>query len=453
MLKNEAHSPESARPLKRSKTGIEAEFHLIDEKGRISNTAKDIISAVQRKHKDVHITKEIGQNMIEFGCYPDVHEYNPTMHLIDSIKKAHAICRKKDVMIYPYATYPGRFEPKFSEGEGYDIKKKIFGYPRIKDACRAVGFHHHYTLPKGVFDSKDKVLKLMRRSKLERSMVASYNVEIAADPALTLFAQSSPFYQGKMLAKDSRIVIYRGGRKLKYMDGLYAKLQQIGALPPYKQTVTDLLSSMTRRIKRWKDEIKRVDPTIIFEELYPYSLDIGWHPVKINKHGTLEQRGMDINMMSNTVAITVLLKFCLKKLQREFIEVVPADFAIDEPFKLENGILYIPPHTHVRNNLQLWSAYLGYNHDEMHKYAKSFFKFAKSNTPSSYNEILKPLQDMIDNKQSASDAILKHARKKGYLDKKGITDDDAAEMALHYAEEFPKDLEKTHKALEKVANL
>jgi len=439
------------RPLKRSKTGIEAEFHIIDSQGKISNRAPEIISEL-KADRDIHVTKEIGKNMIEFGCYPDVPEYNPTMHLVQSIAKAEAVCENKELHLYPFATYPGRFKAEFSEGSGYDLKKQIFG-PRAETLCRATGFHHHYTLPKGVFDEQTKFLKLMHRSKLERSMVASYNLEIAADPALTLFAQSSPFIQGSYLAKDSRIVSYRGGKKLRYMDGAYAKLQQIGALPPYKQTVTDLLSSLSRRINRWRDEIRKVDPTIIFEELYPYSLDIGWHPVKINKHGTLEQRGMDINYMSNVVAITVMLKYVLRKLQREFVEVIPADFAIQEPFKIENSIMYIPPHTYVRNNLQLWSAYEGYERKEMHNYAKRFFSLARNLTPKSYASIIKPLRDMIENKESQSDAILKYAKKKGYMENDKIGNADAAELALHFAKTFPKDLAKTRERLQKVASL
>ena len=331
------------------------------------------------------------------------------------------------------------------------MKKKIYGSPRVDHSCRATGFHHHYTLPKSVFDAKNKTLKLMRRSKLERSMVGSYNFEIAADPALTLLMQSSPFYQGQTWAKDIRVITYRGGKKLHYMDGLNAKLQQIGGLPPYKMTVTDLLLSLTKRVARWKREIKKVAPNVDFDKLYPYKLEIGWHPVKLNKHGTLEQRGMDVNYISRVVAATVLLKYCLREIQREFIEVVPADFAMDKPFKREGNIMYIPPHTYVRNHLQALSAYHGYANKEMTFYAKRFFAFAKSVTPKRYYPIIKPFQNMIENRESTSDSILKYAKRKGYVHDNRISNRDSAEMALYYADKFPKDLEKIKQKLEKVA--
>jgi carboxylate-amine ligase len=441
------------RPLKRSKTGIEAEFHIIDDKGRISNRAHKVISAIKDTHKNIDVSKEVGMNMIEFGCYPDVPAVNPTIDLIDSIQKSMDICREEGLKLYPFATYPGKFQPRFSRGQQYDIKKKIFGYPKMENAARATGFHHHYSLPKGVFDANEKLLKLMRKSKLERSMMASYNFEIAADPALTLYAQSSPLFEGQYLAKDSRTLIYRGGKKLKYMDGVYAKLQQIGGLPPYKQTVTDLLISLSKRWMRWEKEVRRADPSVDFNVLYPFKLDIGWHPVKINKHGTLEQRGMDINYMSVVVAITVMLKYCLKKIQRDFIEVIPADFAIEEAFKLEGNVLYIPPHTYVRNHLQLWSAYNGYERAEMHNYAKRLFSFTRSVTPRSYYRIIRPVYDMIESRKSVSDRILAYAKKKGYVADGRIGNTDASMLASYYADTFPKDIEKTREALLRVASL
>ena len=67
-----------------------------------------------------------------------------------------------------------------------------------------------------------------------------------------MFLQSSPFVNNNYLAKDSRLLLYRGGRKLKYNDGLYSKHQFFGALSPYKQTLRDLISSIKRRHKKWR---------------------------------------------------------------------------------------------------------------------------------------------------------------------------------------------------------
>lgn len=439
------------RVLKRSKTGMETEFHLIDLDGNISNKSLSIINKLKQAYPEVNVVKEVSQNIIEFGCYPDVKTYNPTLDMIHSIEKAIEILKKDNVLIYPFSTYPGKFESKLSDGNKYELQQKIFGKERFDIAGRVTGFHHHYGLPKGVFDYEKRKIKTLRRSKLARSLVSSYNFEIAADPALTLFTQSSPFYQGQHFAKDSRMLVYRGGKKLKYMDGLYANHQQIGALPPYKQTTTDLLSSLYKRWKRWDQSIKKVDPSLDINEIYPNKLDITWNPVKINKHGTLEQRGMSINNMSIVVATTVLLKFSLKAIQQNFLEIIPADFAIDEPFKVENNILYVPPHSYVRGKLQPWSAYDGYNNKAMAEYAKRFYNFARSVTPKKYNHIIKPICGMIENKKSMSDKILGYAKKQDYLRFDTISDEDASKLAVYYAEKFPKDLENTKKELEKIS--
>jgi hypothetical protein len=435
--------------LKRSKTGQEAEFHILNSNGTMSNKALEVISELKLKYPDIPVTKEIGLNMIEFGCYPDIKTYNPALNIIDSIQKAQEICESKGLTLFPFSTYPGKFDPIIQDGQTYRIKQKIFGDEKTKTTCRVTGYHNHYTLPKSVFDEKKKELRFYKKSKLKRTMVSSYNFEIAADPALTLFTQSSPFYQGRNFAKDTRMLVYRGGKKLKYMDGVYANLQQLGGLPPYKQTATDILTSLNKRWDRWKREVKKVAPNVNFSKLYPYNLDIGWNPIKINKHGTLEQRGMDVNFVSILIGVGVLLKFCLKKIQREFIEVMPVDFGIEDAFKLENDVLYIPPHSYVRNKLQYWGAYDGYSKKEMYNYVKRFFNFARSVTPKRYAPIIRPVYDMIDNKKSMSDRILSYAKNKGFVNEGKINNKDAAQLALYYADKMPKDLEETKKKLEK----
>ncbi len=452
-LLNDSHRTGKGKVLKRSKTGLETEFHMIDSEGFISNKAEQVISSLKSSDNRFFVTKEIGRSMIEFGCYPDVKTYNPSLDIVRSIRKAQETCDKKGLMLFPFATYPGKFDPVMSKGESYTIKSKIFGEEKLKVLCRAAGFHHHYSMPKGVFDFGLKEVKLLKKSKIERTLVSSYNFEIAVDPVLTLFTQSSPFYQGENIAKDSRVVVYRGGKKLKYMQGAYSGLQQLGGLPPYKQTATDLLHSLKNRQARWEREVKKADPSADFDRLYPFKFDIGWNPVKLNKHGTLEQRGMDINLMSVVVAVAVLLKFCLKKIQREFIEVLPADFGVDSAFKVENGILYIPPHSFVRNRLQKLSAYKGYDSAELYGYAKRFFSFARSITPKRYAKLIRPVSDMIEFRSSVSDRIIRYAKSKGYLSEGSISDEDAASLALYYSGQFRKDLDVVETELHRMSGI
>ncbi len=442
---------QTKRPLKLSKTGLEVELHLIDEDGKIANKGMQLISKVKKKNPNIDIVKEIGKNMIEFGCYPGVETHNPFLDMISSVEESYNIARKEGLYFYPFSTYPGRFESKLNKFSNYKVKEKIFGTNKIENATKAVGFHHHYSLPKGVFDENSKTVKFLKNSKLMRSMISSYNFEIAADPALTLLMQSSPLCEGEHIAKDMRLLIYRGGRKLRYPEGLYSKLQQFGALPPYKFTATDLLESFKRRVQRWRTKVKKANPNADFDKIYQYKLDISWNPVKINKHGTLEQRGMDMNMFSIILPVTLILKSCLEEIQRQFIEVIPADFAIDKPFKMENGILYVPPHTYVRNKLQYLSAYKGYESREAQEYVKSLLKLSKHLIPKKYSLLINRLFDMAETKKSMSDKILNYARYKGYLNDNKINQSDSADLALYYAKMFEKDLLDTKAIVEQLA--
>lgn len=449
---NSEKKQNSKRPLKRSKTGFEIELHLIDNKGNISYEGEELLSSISNHFSDVTIEKECGKNMIELGCYPDINTYNPGLEILRSMEKVIFEARKKGLRIYPFSTYPGKIEAKFTINDNgkYDIQEKIFGKEKFSLATKAVGFHHHYTLPKGVFDPEKKELRLLIDSKLKRSLINSYNFEIAIDPILTLLTQSSPFFEGKNLAKNSRMLIYRGGKKLGY-PGLYSNLQQLGGLPPYKQTQVDLLNSIKNRRSRWRKLVRKADSSANFRKIYPYKLDISWHPVKINKHGTLEQRGMDMNYMSIIMGITAILKFCLRKIQREFIEVIPADIGMTESFSVKKGIMYIPPHTYVRNVLQKASAYEGFENEELYEYTRRFFRFAKKVTPEFYHPLYDRIKEMIDNRRSVSDEIIMYAKSMRMITKKGtISDRNARKIVLRFSKLFFRDLKQTKKVLRKI---
>jgi len=442
----------STKPLKKSKLGFEIECHIIDKEGYPQNRSPDILKAVKEKDETVPIIQECGNNFFELTTIPSVQTYNPALHLIDSLEKVHQIIDEMGLMIYPFGTYPQKFPILYGTKETYNLQKKIFG-EKFDLLPNSAGFHCHYSLPKGVFDEKKKNLRLMIDSKLTRSFVSSYNFSIAADPAMTLFAQSSPFFDGKNVSKDMKNLLYRGGVKLKFKDGVYTKHQMFANLQPYKHTMTDVMELVQKRWKRWRLLARKADPKADINKIYPSPLDISWNPVKINKVGTLEHRSMDTNFLSISLAIAVLFKFNLKTIQREFIEVMPADFAIKEPFKMENSILYIPPHSYLRNKLQYWSIYKGHAKKEVREYVKRFLKFSRANMPKKYKKVIQPVVDMVENSKSMSDKILDHAKYKGYFDGETINKEDSAKLALYYAKQFPKDLEKTKKNLERVASI
>ncbi|MBN1645884.1 hypothetical protein JW868_02475 [Candidatus Woesearchaeota archaeon] len=440
------------RPLKISQTGLETEMHIIKDNGSLSYKGFDLCNKVKERYPFVNVEKECGKNMLELGCLPNINTYNPALEIIESIQAVINTGRGCKLRVYPFGTYPGRTKTKFtpSPDSKYKIQEKIFGKDKFALATKAVGFHHHYTLPKGVFDHEKKDLRLLMDSKLKRSLMNCYNFEIAIDPILTLLTQSSPFFEGQVLAKDSRLLVYRGGKKLNY-PGMYNDHQQFGGLPPYKQTETDLIRSIKRRQARWEKLIRQADPNADPKTLYPCKLDISWNPVKINKLGTLEMRGMSMNYMSINLGLSALIKFCLKKIQREFIEVIPADKGINEPFKIKKGIMFIPPHTYVREELQKASAYQGFKDQALYEYTKKWYRFAKSLTPEFYYPILKKIEEMIDKRRSVSDEMLTFARRNKLLDNNGrLSKKGARIIALEFSERFEHDLVKTKRIVKQI---
>lgn len=334
--------------------------------------------------------------------------------------------------------------------KGYKLKEQIFGKTRFSIAGRCIGLHCHYTLPKGVFDFSTKTIKNLIDSKQKQSMVNVYNLFIAMDPALTTFTQSSPFYQGKFIGKDSRVIVYRGGDELDYPQGLYSKFKAVGRLQPYKYTGLDLIKIIQTRFTSWSKTVRNVDMNLKVFSKHGSILDTTWNPVKINSHGTIEQRGMDMNFPRNIIAVSLLIKYIAKSVQEKFVKIVPSDIGIAEPFKKEGNVIYIPPHTHVRFDLQKKAAYDGLEDKDVHNYCSSLLKLAKICMPKDRLSLLKPIELMLEEKKTVSDQVMESAKKLGADVKKGINNNQSRELALEQSKHLFKDVMITKKALHKV---
>ena len=433
-------------PLKKSLTGFEIEMFTINNDGKITNAA-DIILKKAKSDRNSALKKEISLNMIEVTSYPNEMVPDTMNHLLDELEYTISIAEKNNTLLCPLGTYPGKYNPVMRTDKKYEIKKSIFGKERYKIEGRCAGFHCHYTLPRGIFDSQLRALKMLTRSKIKDSMVNSYNLLIAADPALTCFMQSSPFYQGKYIGKDSRVIMYRGGKALDNEKGLYSNFQDFGSLPYYKATALDIISLITTRYDRWKSYIKSLGLNIKVLSLYGSVLYTTLGPIRIRPHGTIEQRGMDMNHPAYIAGIGAIIKFVLKKLQEEYYAVIPSEIGIKEPFKVEKDVIYIPPYAYVRNELQKLSAYNGLESDAVYNYCKRFLRLAESAMPKDRIKLTKCFKHMLKKKKTVSDEILDFARKRGFRKKDAITGKLAADIALHHSERLPNEIIKTRKVI------
>ena len=125
---NTTEKQDEKKPLKRSMTGLETELHIIDNEGNLSYEGFNLITKIKEKYPEIDVVKECGLNMIETGCYPHMNAYNPAIEMIDTIEKIIEVAKENKLRVYPFGTYPGKTESRFTpDPNGIDkIKEKIF---------------------------------------------------------------------------------------------------------------------------------------------------------------------------------------------------------------------------------------------------------------------------------------------------------------------------------------
>jgi len=437
-------------PLKRSMTGYETEMFVLDEKGRVDHSAQ-LLALAQKQH--IIVTPEAAKGMIEALCLPHAQHQHTSLHLVENLTRLSALAEKQGKVLYPFGTYPGKQQPVLHQSPYYTMLSQVLGKERFTNAAgTCCGYHQHYTLPRGMFDYKNKTLRYTTSSKVKRTLLDSYNFLTAADPALTCFLQSSPYFQGKYLAKDARMLIYRGGRALSFPDGKFERpdMHMLGELSPYESTLHDMMHTIQRRQVKWLELMheKKLNPELVSKN----PLDFTWNPMKINPNGTLEYRGTDMNFMSNIFGVSSMIKFSLRRIQQDFTLVTPLDIEMRDAFKIEGNMLFIPPHTQVRAVLQPASAYEGMRIKDLRTYMQRFYRFARaeiSRFDPTYVSMLEPVRKMLSKKRTVSDEIVRDVKRAGHNE--SLPQSFAQELALKYAEKWQLDLHKTKALLERVS--
>lgn len=430
---------------KRFTIGFETEFFVIDKKTGLPVAGVDAIlkkveeKAAGRAHTIIH---EVAEEMIEMGSDPNVEGSDTMKSLLEDLKLMAYAADEVGYAILPLATYPGKFTPTMRKTPKYNMLKKLFGTKRFLAWGRCTGYHCHYALPFGVFDAKALDLKEPSGSDNQEYLVNAYNFLIALDPVLTTFMQSSPFYQGRHIAKDTRAVLFRGDPELGGGKEALGEHPILGVLPPYVHTASDIKHLAEERRTEW---LKWTSEKGIGEKsaLSPFRsyLGINWSPIRVNAHGTFEQRGMDINRLPILLSVSILMQALLKPIQEGKLKVVPHDSAKSQPFAYENDTVYIPPDTYVRKTLQKLSVYEGLSNDEVFAYCKRALNLARTLGGEKIQPLLEPLIEMLAERKTQSDLILAHARALGYKDRRKVLPQSiAAEIALTHSKQMFEDI-------------
>jgi hypothetical protein len=428
--------------------GLETEMFFLNKSGQVVNKADSVLKELK---KEKHIMKECAKSMIEIAAPPSERIHETTAMMFDNMETTLEVAERKELSLLPLGTYPGKVMPDMRSGDTYGVKQKLFGKQRFLVGGRCAGFHCHYDLPFSLPLVKNLSLLQFLDIKHESAMINAYNTMIAMDPALTTFMQSSPFYQGQNLGKDSRMIVYRGSECLKYPKALYGQYPEFGHLPGYKHSMFEVLDMVKEKFNDWKNCILSVGVNLRTVSLYGSLLTTAWNPVKINPIGTLEQRGMDMNHPQNIIAAAALIKYTTKRIYEEELDVVPSEIGIEKPFKVEGNKLYIPPEKYVYKDLQKASAFKGLDSKIMLKHCEGLLKFAKKSIPHKASmKYLLPFQKMLEEKKTVSDEILKEAKRHGWKNNTILSQKTAQEIALTHSNRLFKEIVLAKKQLQKL---
>lgn len=430
---------------KRHKIGFETEFLLLNDDGSVSAKADEIIKAGEKARLNYPIHKEYTHNTIEISSAANVKVTKIAKSWLETMAGIIKISKAKKVRIFPYGIYFGTHIPIPRTDRYYRMSEILTGSERDKYISGHVhGFHLHYCLPYGVFNKKTKNLKSLFRSKYKDQLFDLYNALIALDPGVSNFMESSPFLDGVHIAKDIRLILYRSlkiKKDGKTFKGLYYDHPIFGELPPYINSIFDLNLLIEKRYEMWKDMINEKHPKYMDIVKSRHPLQFCWGPIRINRVGTIEYRGMDINLPTVMLGTSLLIKYFLKRVKTEELTVVPSDIGIKDPFKIEGSLLYVPPYRYITDVLQVKSALNGFGDDQITKYTSHICKFALKLVPQTKDPSIKRIKKMLCDRKTVSDKILDKVQKSGYSINEKLDEYFARELALDAAEELEKEVD------------
>ena len=241
--------------------GIELEFFLVDNEGKLSNKADYVINSLKDRLSETDITKECGHAMIELVSFPHRSSKEIFSKYFEDFETILYELEMNDLGLFFYGTYPGKNTGKIRQDKRYDVKKKILGEKNFINATKCIGFHYHYSLPRNSFNSNIRFLYPDLNDRKKQKILSLYNLYIALDPALTTLMQSSPYFEGKLMGKDARIIAYRGDESFDYLDSLYKKQPEFGNLNDYTPTYKEFLEGVGTQMYLYKslEELGKIE--------------------------------------------------------------------------------------------------------------------------------------------------------------------------------------------------
>jgi len=356
------------------RAGLEQEFFLVENSGRPSERADEFLERCREQSGGpACFAPEFVLSLVEINTPPVLTLYDLECEYAQNLRLALSTARSLGLRLYPLGTYPLPLEPAVRDGLDYRVQVSTVGPERFVDAGRCAGTHLHLELQAGTVDEGAGISATASAAAREE-VLNIYNLATALDPALVALTRSCPYFEGRKTGLAVRTVHYRGSASFGW-EGVYTDLPKVGALLPYADDAEHLIRQQFDRYKAWLTAMDRAGvERRLFAEAGGDLLRPAWNPVRLNRQGTLELRGMDSNYPEVTLAAAALILGAAERIRQDGLEVVPDDGV--RAFEVTGDVLRVPGFGRLDGEL-LYAAVTGGASDEtVAAYLDSILEFA-----------------------------------------------------------------------------
>lgn len=359
------------------RVGLEQEFFLVEESGRPSKRADEFLERCQavtemESGSAACFAPEFVLGLVEVNT-PPVHTLSELeREFAQNLGLASRTARSLGLRLYPLGTYPLPVEPTARDGLDYRVQVGTVGADRFVNAGRCAGTHLHLELQAGTVDAGVGISATASDAAREE-VLSIYNLATALDPALVALTRSCPFFEGRATGLAVRTVHYRGNANFGW-EGVYTDLPQVGALLPYADDAQHLIKQQFDRYKAWLAAMDRAGvQRRFFAEAGGDLLRPAWNPVRLNRQGTLELRGMDSNYPEVTLTTAAIIFGAADRVRRDGLEVVPDNGV--HAFEVTQDVLRVPGFDRLDGELLYAAVTRGVNDDTVATYLDSILDF------------------------------------------------------------------------------
>ena len=355
--------------------GLEQEFFLVDPTGELSDLAdlylRECWEAAEAEGLDPRCFKsECVRSLVEITTPPSSGIEDLARNYLSNLSLALEVGAELGLRLYPLGTYPLPIRPVVRNDPSYRVQARTIGEDRFLHAGRCAGAHLHLELPTGTVWPEIKSA-LDAPVAAQEELLDLYNLATALDPVLVALTRACPFYEGRAGGFAARTVYYRG---MLGLEGLYANVQEVGALSAYATRVEDLVDQRVERYGSWfaAMDLAGVDRRL-FASTGGNLHSASWNPIRLNYHGTLEIRSMDANFPEVILAVCALICGAAERVKREHLRVRQSRLV--RTLEIDGDDLLVPHFSYLRSELLGAAVTRGELDERIEAFIDSFFGF------------------------------------------------------------------------------